>query len=1044
MNITKISIEKPKLVVVLFTLIIFLGVVSYFYLSYELTPKFTPPVITVTTVYPGASPVEVENNVSKKIEDALSSLENIETISSISQENFSLIRLEMVPGTDIDKSVQSAARNLQAAANTLPEAAEAPSLNRFDFDDLPVMRIGAFSDLDPVAFYDFALNYIEPELARLEGVAQVRLIGGRPREISVLVDPQKLLVYGVPLMSVVQAVQMGNLDVPAGRVENERGQTFVRLSGKVGSIKELEDLVVFQNVRMGIKVRLGQVAEILDTQREAEAITRINGRYALGIDVKKQSDANAVDMSQLVRERLDFLAVRHSEMGLSFEIAQDTSLFTIEAANAVMTDLGYAVLLVSLIMLLFLHSLRNSLIVLVSIPTSIISTFIVMYLLNYSLNLLSLLGLSLAIGILVDDSIVVVENIYRHIEMKKSRVRAAYEGRVEIGFTAISITLIDVVVFLPIVFAQGMVADLLRQFSVVVVTSTLMSLFVSFTLVPLLASRFAKLERINASTIIGNFLVSFEQSIDRFINLITDSLKWAFGHKTVTLLVAMLLLTGALSLVYFGFIGIEFTRAGDRSEFIIELELPKDATLQQTNQVALQVEQYLRSKPEVASVFSSVGITSMGRIEASTSNLAELSIRLIDKNERSASTAVLARMIKLELEGNIPGLKLRPVEINLIGLRDDDDVQVTINGADEEILKIFAFEVERVLDGIPGVIEIQSSAGEVFTEYNVMVNRKKMEALGVSLAQVGGVMRTAFSGNRDAKYRDNDLDYDINIIVDPMSRRNSADIDNLTVINNMGKLVRLGQFVEIGEDLSMAKLERTNRSSSITIKSQVVGRPAGTVGSELKKAMKGMEVPDGITYEFGGQTKRTTDGIRTMMLAFAISVLLVYLILVALYDSYYYPFVVLFSIPLAVIGALLALALTQQALSIFSILGMVILIGLVGKNAILVVDFTNNLKARGMELKDALIEATRLRFRPILMTNMTMVIGLLPIALARGAGSEWKNGLAWALIGGLSSSMLLTLVIVPVIYYIFDTTLEKYGIQWGKKVKVPKEHYQGR
>jgi multidrug efflux pump subunit AcrB len=501
-------------------------------------------------------------------------------------------------------------------------------------------------------------------------------------------------------------------------------------------------------------------------------------------------------------------------------------------------------------------------------------------------------------------------------------------------------------------------------------------------------------------------------------------------------MVAVVLFIGALSLVYFGFIGIEFTKAGDRSEFIIELELPKDATLQQTNQVALQVEHYLRSRPEVASVFSSVGITSMGRIEASTSNLAELSIRLIDKNERSASTAVLARMIKLDLEGNIPGIKIRPVEINLIGLRDDDDVQVTINGPDGELLKSFAQAVEMEMDKIPGVIEIQNSSGDAFTEYNVKVNRKKMEALGVSLAQVGGVMRTAFSGNRDAKYRDNDLDYDINIIVDPTSRSNASDINNLTVINNMGKMVRLGQFVEIGEDLSMAKLERTNRSSSITIKSQVVGRPAGTVGGELKRAMKAMEVPEGITYEFGGQTKRTTDGIRTMLLAFAISVLLVYLILVALYDSYYYPFVVLFSIPLAVIGALLALALTQQALSIFSILGMVILIGLVGKNAILVVDFTNNLKARGMELREALIEATRLRFRPILMTNITMVIGLLPIALAQGAGSEWKNGLAWALIGGLSSSMLLTLVIVPVIYYIFDRTLQKYGIQWGKKVKV--------
>jgi hydrophobe/amphiphile efflux-1 (HAE1) family protein len=1037
MNITKISIEKPKLVVVLFTLIVFLGVVSYLYLSYELVPKFTPPIFTVTTVYPGASPAQVETAVSRKIEDALSSIENVEQIASISQESFSLVRLEMAAGSDVDLSLQEAARKLQAIAGSLPSQANTPTLSRFDFDDLPVIRMGVFSDLAPSELYKLVTDNIQPALSQVEGVAQIRVLGGQEREVRVNLDPKRMDVYGVSLMQVVKAVQMANLEVPAGKIEQEGTQTFIRLSGKFQSLPELEQLVVADKIRMRAKVRLGDLAEIIDTEKEAVVISRINGRNSLGIDIKKQSDANAVDMSRLVNERLKQLEEAYQEINLQFQIAQDTSLFTIEAADAVMTDLTYAVILVSLIMLLFLHSLRNSLFVLVSIPTSIVSTFVVMYLLGYSLNLLSLLGLSLAIGILVDDSIVVIENIYRHIEMGKNKVRAAYEGRIEIGFTALSITLIDVVVYLPIVFASGMVADLLRQFSVVVVTSTMMSLFVSFTLVPLLASRFAKLEGLEASTIIGNLLTSFEESIDSLINLIADSLYWAFSHKTITLLVALVLFVSSLSLVYFGFIGIEFTKAGDRSEFIVELELRPDASLDETNRVALMVEDYIRKIPEVVSVFTTVGITSSGRIESNTANLAEFSIKLVDKTKREISTSVLARKIKLDLEGSIPGLQVKPVEINLIGLRDDDAVQVTFSSQDMDSLIMVAQRVARLLDEIPGVVEVQTSTGKPKREINVQVERAKMEQLGISVAQAGGVVRTAFSGNTDAKYRENDIEYDINILMDEFNRRNVNDIKNLSLINNIGQMVRLGQFVNIEEKIGQARLERTNRSPSVTIKSQVVGRPAGTVGNELKQKLKSLDIPDGMSYTFGGQTKRTTDGIQTMLIAFAISVILVYLILVALYDSYYYPFVVLFSIPLAVIGALLALALTQQALSIFSILGMVIMIGLVGKNAILVVDFTNNLKSQGMALKEALIEATRLRFRPILMTNITMVIGLLPIALATGAGSEWKNGLAWALIGGLSSSMMLTLVIVPVIYYIFDSTLDRLGIQWGSKVRVP-------
>lgn len=1036
MNITRLSIERPKLLVVSYSLIILLGVLSYFYLSYELVPKFTPPVLTVVTAYPGASPSVVESAVTQKLEDALSSLERLELMHSLSQENLSVIRLEFRAGTDMTYSLQEATRKIQSQLSGLPRGAGLPQVSRFDFDDLPVMRMAVSSDLQGSEFSEFIRDRVLPFLSRVEGVAQVRLLGEIRREIRVSINPLKLEAYGISLAQVQSALQLSNVEVPAGALKSETEQTFIRFSGQFMDLTQLSESVILDIPQRGLKIRLGDIAEVIDLEADPEVITRINGRSSLGIDIRKQTDANAVDMSRAVRAQLLALEQEHQSLSLQFEIAQDTSEFTIEAANAVIKDLSLAVLLVSIIMLIFLHSLRNALFVLVSIPTSVIATFAVMFLLDYTLNLLTLLGLSLAIGILVDDSIVVIENIYRHIEMGKDRVRAAFEGRMEIGFTAISITLIDVVVFLPILFSKGLVADLLHQFSAVIITSTLFSLLVSFTLVPLLASRFAFHEQLNKNKLFGNFLAVFEKGIDSFIAYLLAALHWAFNHRLFVLVGVHLLLFAAASLIYFGFIGLEFTRAGDRSEFILELELPNDATLEESNRMALLAENVLLGIPEVRTVFTTVGITSSGRVAFNTDYLVELTVRLVDKSERDIPTAVFARQIKALLSETIPGAIVRPTEINLIGLRDDDAVQVTLSGNDDKALVKLTSEIVSLLEEMPGAIEVKTSSQRGRREIQVVPDRKAMNLLGVSPAQVGAVMRTAFYGNRDLKFRDQGQEYDVLIILDEFNRHNHSDIGNLTVVNSMGSPVKLKQFTSTIETDGAAVLDRTNRMRSITINSQVLGRPAGTVGGELKSAIRKMDIPDGVSIEYGGQTKRTTEGLRTMLFAFGISVLLVYFILVALYDSYYYPLVVLFSLPLALIGAFLALALSNQALSVFSAMGLVILAGLVGKNAILVVDFTNNLRAKGMELKEALIEATRLRFRPILMTNITMIIGLMPIALAGGAGSEWKNGLAWALIGGLSSSMLLTLVVVPVLYFSIETSLHRWGLRWGEKVRL--------
>ena len=1027
MDITRLSIQRPVVIIVFYILITLLGIYTYSRLNYELVPRFTPEVITVATIYPGAGPESVEDKISKPIEDALSSVENVDLIVATSRDNFSLVRLELLAGTDVDIAVQDVQRKIAAIAGNLPDEARSPSISRFDFDDLPVMRIGLSSSLSPVDLSVLAEDKIVPALSRLEGVAEVRLLGGREKEIRVDVDNNKLNLYGITILQVIQAIQVANTEIPVGALSSSGRIRTLKFSGRFNSIQELREIPIV-HPRTRANIPLQEVADIFESITEQKIISRVNTASSLGLDIKKRGGANAVEMSRRVQSELQRLTEDYQEQQVAFNISQDTSEFTLEAANAVMKDLGFAIFLVSLVMLLFLHSLRNSVIVLLSIPTSILTTFIFMYLLGFSLNLLSLLGLSLAIGILVDDSIVVLENIYRHLEMGKDRVKAAYEGRMEIGFTAISITLIDVVVFLPIIFSSGLVADLLRQFSVVILVSTLTSLLVSFTLAPLLVSRFGKLEVLRPGSIAGRLVGLFERMIDAFGIFMADLLKMAMNHCIVTLAIAAIMLAASVFLIVGGFIGVEFIKGGDRGEFLLELELPSGTAIEKTDKVTRLVESHLAEVPEITGIFTTVGVTSSGRIEVSTANLAELSIKLIDKRLRERSASEIARQIKLDLESVIPGVRIRPIDINILGLRDDDAVQVSVASGDTEKLYLLAEQVQAILGDIVGVVEVTSSAVGRDLETRFVPDRNLMENLSINPVYAGATLRTAVNGNIDNSLVTENLDIPIHVQLQRSDKTNPEELLDMSVINEKGQAVKLKQFISLQDIPSPGVLERTNRTPSVTIKSQVIGRTGGQVNQEFRNKLEKMSGTDNVYFIFGGQTKRTQEGLSTMLVAFAASILLVYFVLVVLYNSFVYPLVVLFSIPMALIGALLALALTMEALSIFSILGLVMLVGLVGKNAILVVDFTIRLQQEGMEVKQALLEATKLRFRPVLMTNLSMIIGLIPIALAAGAGSEWKNGLAWVIIGGLSSSMLLTLIIVPVVYTLFANQIKNVKV----------------
>lgn len=1035
MNLTAISIKRPSLIIVAFTVLTFMGAASYFRLPIELVPKFSAPVITIITIYPGASPGEVENAVSKPIEDAVSSVQGISQIQVGSQESSSFIAIDFEQSVDLDKAVQEMQRKINQLQATLPKEVRPPVINKFALDELPILKLAISANLAGTDFYDLVKNRVVSEISQVKGVAQVSVLGGEEREIKINISSTRLEQYGLSLLQVAQAVQTANLDFPTGKVTGEESQMRIRLAGKFLDVEDIRNLVVGKS-RFGSSIFLKDIAEVQDGVRDPDMVCRYDGTPAVGITIRKQGDANAVEMSRKVLEKLAVLEGAYSTQGLKFEVVANSSTFTEKATTAVLEDLGLAILLVALVMLLFLHSMRNAAIVLVSIPTSVISTFLMMNVFGYSLNLMSLLGLSLAIGILVDDAIVVIENIYRHLEMGKNRVQASYDGRMEIGYTAISITLVDVVVFLPIVFSSGIVPNLLRQFCMTVVTSTLMSLLVSFTLVPWLTSRLGKLHKFKGSNVAGKIIVNFEAFLDRisdgFVQLLSLALRNSYS-KIITLALAIGLFGASFGLISSGLIGSAFMDNGERGEFIVEIEMPKDASLAQTDATTKRVESWLREQEHVMHTFASVGYSNK-LFGQSSPYVAEVQVFLSPYGHgRTESTQVYARKTKVKLEEIVAGARIRTNPIDILGL-SVMPIEVMLNGPDLDSLLSLSERVRREMEMVNGCVEIAASVEPGNPEVKVEVNRQRMADNGLAMAQVGLTLQTAFSGNTDAKFRSGDYEYPIRIGLDAFNRRSAEDIRNISFVNPLGSTVYLKQFAEVREDAAPTRLERRDRMPSVKLSAQVIGRPKGTVGREVKARVDALALPAGAQVKYGGDLRLQQQGIGTMGFALWTSLLLVYLIMVALYDNWIYPLVVLVSIPLAVIGAFLALALAGENLTVFTGLGLLMLVGLVGKNAILVVDFANQLRDKGVPLREALLESTRLRFRPVLMTNIAMVIGLLPIAFAQGSGSDWKNGLAWAIIGGLNSSMLLSLIVVPVVFWGFDRGLEKLGIGKSKKI----------
>jgi HAE1 family hydrophobic/amphiphilic exporter-1 len=1023
MSITEIAIKRPLLISVIFITLIIFGFLGYSQLSYNLLPKFEAPIISVQTIYKGASSEEVQNNVTKKIEDAVSSIEGVDVISSSSQENVSIVTVQLKQKTNASDAQTDAQRKINNIKNDLPDGVDEPVISKFSSSDIPVLKLSAFANIGETELYDLVNQTIKPILLNVPGVGQVSLVGGNEREIEVKIDNEKLQAYNLSSAQVSQMIAAGNMSYPAGNIENTDNRYTIRLNEKLTDVDALRNLIIREN-RNGSKILLQDIASITDATATPKTINRINGKVGLGIQISKQTDANAVEVSTEVKSKLDTLVKQYATKGFRYEIAIDQSVYTMESASSVIHDLFLAVIIVACVMLIFLHSFRSSMFILISLPSAMIPTFLLMYLMGFSLNLMTLLALSLVVGILVDDSIVILENIFRHMEMGKDRITAALDGRAEIGFTAIAITLVDVVVFVPLAMAGGLIGNILREFALVVVFSTLMSLFVSFTLTPLLASRFGKLEHLNPNTLWGKLNILFEKQIDKLIAAYGSILTWSLGHKRYVIIIVILLFAGAGSLGAFGFIGSSFAGNGDRGEFNLIVELDPQATLSQTNKVTQQIENIILSYPEVTKVFTNVGATgTMIGGSISTPNQADMTVALVDKLDRNVSTEQFCSVLRPRLD-SIPGIKFSMKPTQITG-NNQPQIQIVVTGANMDELWVAAKKIKEIITKTPGADYVEFSTKSLKTEVQIKLDRDKIAKMGMNIPTVGAAIQLAFRGNDQSKFKDNGEDYAINIMYDKADKMNIKNLANTTLQTPQGAIIRLGDVATLEEVQGQAVLERYNRLNSIQVLASSVGRPTGSVTADIKKQIDAAGFPSSIGIDYLGEQKNQGESFGSLGIAMGLGILLVYLIMVALYESTLYPFVVLFSIPVALIGAILALSLTMESLSIFGIIGFIMLMGLVAKNGILLVDFTNHLKAQGLQLKEALIEAGKERLRPILMTTVAMIFGMLPIALSNGPGSEFKRSMAWVIIGGLTSSLILTLVVVPTVYYLFDRLKDK-------------------
>ncbi len=1036
MRVTEFSIRNPVMVTVVALALMCFGLFAYLTMGVAIFPNVSFPGVTVLTSVPGADPGTIETQVTKPIEDAIFALPNLDLMISTSAEGLSLIQVNFTSAANANLIPVDVERVVNSVRNRLPAEAEAPTITQFDTSAIPVIYVGLSGIQSLDQLQDTAQNLVQKRFEAVPGVGSVRISGGLTREIQVKADLDKLRAFGLGLNSLQQAISSEHIEFPAGALSASGTDVNVRLNGLVRDPAQLGQIIVTQLPTGPIYVR--DVATIIDGFKKVNTLNRVGGAPAVTLIVTKLGDANTLQVSRAIREKMAEVQLLLPD-GMHMQVVTDAAIYAEKSFNTIRKTLAEAVLFTGIILLLFLHTWRSTLIVLVAIPTSILTTLGLMSLLGMNLNLFSMLALTLSIGILVDDSIVVLENIVRHLSFGEPPILAAVNGRGEIGLAAFTITMVDVVVYLPISLIQDISGDFIRPFALVITAATLTSLVVSFTLTPLLASRYLQLahalkqgngpmERFGRRWDTG--FNGIAHAYQRLLNRVLTGrmLRGAIGMRWAVIAVGMLSFVAGLGTLSTGRIGFDLFPAGDQSEVDITLVMPPATALQRTDAVVRALEARLREYSEVSVVYSNTGATNANFFGASGGNMSRVFVLLVPKSERARSSSELANEFREHLAEGIPDATLRIALPNAFGFGGfgNQAIQAAVRGPNPEVLNGLVDQVTEIVRKTPGAVDVNNDNEKVQGEFLITIDRDRAADLGVSTQQAALALRTAITGTVVSKFRQaGQEDIDIRLIADDRFRAGPDNLASLPLLTNRGTMVALGSVGDIRRTAAPTEIRRVDRERSVIVNASAgEGRLVGDIQRDVESQVAQLQLPPGYSVTYQGQAEQGGQSFGLIFQAMGTGLVLMYLLMVVLFNSFTLPLSVLMSLPLAVVGSLGAMALTQTAFTLFALLGFTLLIGLVGKNAILLVDYTDTLRKRGRDRTQALVEAGPTRLRPIVMTTVAVVVALAPLALGVEEASELLTATAVVLIGGLITSTLLTLVFVPAMYSVFDDVEE--------------------
>ncbi|MEY4066628.1 MAG: hypothetical protein RIR26_2836 [Pseudomonadota bacterium] len=1022
MLLAEVSIKRPVFATMLNVILIVFGLFSYKKLGIDQFPNIDFPVVTVQVTYPGADPKTVEQKILQPLEKGLNGIEGVEALNATAFPNFGQVVLRFKLERNGDKAAQDVRDKMSALASQLPTEALAPVIAKFDIGGAPIMTMTLSADTLPYsALSKLAKDKVKPVLETVAGVGRVDLAGQREREIHILMSRSKLQSFGLSPAQVVQAVQTQNTDVPSGKLENKESLLRIRTEGTLSSAEEVGEIPV--PLRTGQKIRVKDIGEVLDTLEDETGSASANGQTTIVMVLYKQSGGNTVAIAETAKEKIAELKKTLPE-GVKFEIFQDNSKYIKGSIESVKFDLVLGALLAIVIVLLFLHDWRATIISACAIPTSVIATFWFVQTMGFTLNLMTTLGLTLSIGILVDDAIVVIENIYRRLEMGESPFDAARNGTSEIGLAALAITLSIVAVFVPVAFMEGILGRFFYQFGMTVAFSVMVSLFVAFTLTPMMSSRLLKSHHGHIPSFFVPFERAFTQIEEKYRHILRKSLM--SPKKTVGVGVAVLI----ISMVLLKFVPVSFFPKEDRSQFQVNYELPEGTPLSLMKERAAVVDSFLRQYPGVKDVVVAIGANAERK-----PNLARLDVNLIAKNMRSFTQEEMVKRLRTDLKTRFPDPKdkIEVSEQSGSGGGRQQPIQLILQGAEFEKLSAYANETrDWVSKNIAGAVDVQTSEPPLVQEVKVVTDPVRAADVGMSTQQVGFALRTLFEGLKVGEIEDKGERYNVRAKVADIDSRSLADLSGLTLPNAMGVPIALTSVAKIEAKPSLSKVERLGGQRQIVVLANFQGKDLSGAIRKLEEQVKST-LPEGVSFSFEGQAKLLKDAVSAMLSALGLAILLVFIVLCAQFESYLTPFVIMMSVPLAFSGAFAGLLVTQKAMSIYAMIGLIMLMGLVTKNAILLIDFTLGRMRAGLNMIDALVEAGPVRLRPILMTTAAMIFGMLPIAIGHGDGGEARAPMAVCVIGGLVSSTLLTLVVVPSVFVLVQNGREKVS-QWRGKL----------